>query len=404
MCIFALPHGLLRLQFSLISLLSHREHNTASSQENTNPSLPPNLGSLAQTPSRSPSLPPGSNWTQGSGLTTSGLHPNNSNASSHGHNSATPTGYLTPNRTCPQQVNSPSPLSSPLTATPTSFMSPRMPPASPGLGGSPRVPGNPFSPSTPGLHSPTGALSSGGSLNRQQSGGDGSSGTSGGSTGSFFLSSPVPQRQASTPTGSSTRPPSAKSSEGGEGGAEDSVKAPLSSASQLGNPRPNQLLDSNGTGVESNNNSIHGTLSPHPPNPAPFPQCPASHSTLTERHKILHRLLQDSSPNDASASSEEGLNKNQVEIKKEPPASPALTTAAPKSREPQDHQLLRFLLDTDEKVTIKCATLHIRLSILTMFRFSLIFMYLGLIVFLKIHKFISVYFKSSNKGESGDNY
>uniref|UniRef100_A0A8C4EAX7 Nuclear receptor coactivator 1 n=1 Tax=Dicentrarchus labrax TaxID=13489 RepID=A0A8C4EAX7_DICLA len=305
-----------------------REHNTASSQENTNPSLPPNLGSLAQTPSRSPSLPPGSNWTQGSGLATSGLHPNNSNASSHGHNPATPTGYLTPNRTCSQQVNSPSPLSSPLTATPTSFMSPRMPRASPGLGGSPRIPGNPFSPSTAGLHSPAGALSSGGSLNRQQSGGDGSNGASGGSTGSFSMSSPVLQRQASTPTGSSTRPSSAKPPEGGEGGGEDSVKAPLPSGSH-----------------------IHCTSSPHPPNPPPAPQCPASHSTLTERHKILHRLLQDSSPSDASTPIEDGINKNQVEIKKEPPASPALTAAASKSssREPQDHQLLRFLLDTDEK-------------------------------------------------------
>lgn len=333
---------------------SPREHNTASSQENTNPSLPPTLGSIAQTPSRSPSLPPGSNSTQGSSLATSGLHTNNSNASSHGHNPATPTGYLTPNRTnCPQQVNSPSPLSSPLTATPTSFMSPRMPRASPGLGGSPRVPGNPFSPSTPGLHSPAGALSSGISLNRQQSSGDGNSGASGGSTGSFSLSSPVLQRQASTPTSSSTRPPSTKPSEGGEEGGEDSVKAPPSSASQLGNPRLNQLLDSSGTGAESNNsNSIHCTSSPHPHNPAPAPQCPASHSSLTERHKILHRLLQDSSPNDASATNEEGINRTEVDIKKEPPASPALAGATPKSgsKGPQDHQLLRFLLDTDEKV------------------------------------------------------
>lgn len=332
-----------------------REHNTASSQENTNPSLPPTLSGIAQIPSRSPSLPPSSNSTQGSSLATAGLHTNNSNASSHGHNPATPTGYLTPNRTnCPQQVNSPSPLSSPLTATPTSFMSPRMPRASPGLGGSPRVPGNPFSPSTPGLHSPAGALSSGGSLNRQQSSGDGNSSASGGSTGSFSLSSPVLQRQASTPTGSSIRPPSTKPSDGGEEGGEDSVKAPLSSASQLGNPRLNQLLDSNGTGADSNNNSnsIHCTSSPHPPNPAPAPQCPASHSSLTERHKILHRLLQDSSPNDASTTSEEGINKTEVEIKKEPPASPALGAGPPKSdsREPQDHQLLRFLLGTDEKV------------------------------------------------------
>ncbi|XP_034382960.1 nuclear receptor coactivator 1 [Cyclopterus lumpus] len=317
-----------------------REHNTASSQENTNPSLPPTLGSLVQTPSRSPSLPPGSNWTQGSGLSTPGLHPNNTNTSPQGHNPATPTGYLTPSRTCP--------LNSPLTATPTSFMSPRVPRGSPGLGGSTRVPGNPFSPSTPGLHSPAEELSSGGSLNRQQSGGDGSSGASSGSTGSFSLSSPVLQRQASTPTGPATQPPSSKPPEGGEGGGEDSVKAPLPSASQLGNPRLNQLLESNGTGVD---NRIHCTLAPHPPKPHPAPQCPASHSTLTERHKILHRLLQDTSPNDACTPTEDGLNNNDVEIKREPPVSPALTAAPPKSssREPQDHQLLRFLLDTDEK-------------------------------------------------------
>uniref|UniRef100_A0A7N8X0D0 Nuclear receptor coactivator 1 n=1 Tax=Mastacembelus armatus TaxID=205130 RepID=A0A7N8X0D0_9TELE len=305
-----------------------REHNTASSQENTNPSLPPTLGSLAQTASRSPTLPPGSNSTHSSGLTAPGLHPNNSNASTHGHNQATPTGYLTPNRSCSQQVNSPSPLSNPLTATPTSFMSPRMPRASPGLGGSPQLPGNPFSPSTPGLQSPAGTL------NR-----------------SFSLSSPVPHTQASTPTSSSTRPPSAKAPEGGESGGEDIVKAPLSSSSQLGNPRHNQLLDCNGTGAESNNsNSIHCTPSPHPPNPPSTPQCPASHSTLTERHKILHRLLQDSSPSDGTCATEEG-NKNEVEIKRELPVIAVLTTALPKSssREPQDHQLLRFLLDTDEK-------------------------------------------------------
>ncbi|KAK1875235.1 Nuclear receptor coactivator 1 [Dissostichus eleginoides] len=272
-----------------------REHNTASSQENTNPSLPTTPGSLIP---QTPSLPPpGSNWT--SGLAASSLqNPNNNTNTSpspHGHSPTTPAGYLTPNRTCPQQVSSPSPLISPLTTTPTSFMSPRMQRGSPGSGGSPRVPGNPFSPSTPGLQSPV----------------DGSS-VSGGS--SFSMSSPVLQRQASTPTGSSSAKP-----EGGERWGEDYVKAPLPSASLLGNPRLNQLLESNGMGAD----------------------------TLTERHKILHRLLQDTSPSDAST--EEGLNKNDVEIKKEPPASPALNAAKAGSREPQDHQLLRFLLDTDEK-------------------------------------------------------
>ncbi|XP_061563441.1 nuclear receptor coactivator 1 isoform X1 [Cololabis saira] len=328
-----------------------REHNTASSQENTNPSLPLTPGSFAPTPSQSPSLPPGSNSNQGAGLATSGLPTNNSNASSLGHSPATPTGYLTPSRTnCPQQVSSPSPLSSPHTATPTSFMSPRMPRASPGLGGSPRVPGNPFSPSTPGLHSPAGAVSSGGSLSRQPSGGDCNNGANGGASGSYSLSLPGLQRQASAPTGSTAWPLSAKPSDGEEEGGEYFAKAPLPSASQLCSPRLNQLLDGSGTGVEPPS-GLHCTSSSHPPNPSPAPQCPASHSSLTERHKILHRLLQDSSPNDASSTTEDGLNKSKVEIKKEPPASPALNTAPHKSgsREPQDHQLLRFLLDTDEK-------------------------------------------------------
>uniref|UniRef100_A0A8C6KF62 Nuclear receptor coactivator 1 n=1 Tax=Nothobranchius furzeri TaxID=105023 RepID=A0A8C6KF62_NOTFU len=326
-----------------------REHNTASSQENTNPSLPATPDPVTL---RSPLLPPGSNSNQGAvPLATSSFHTNNGNTSPLGHSPTTPTGYLTPSRTnCPQQVNSPSPLSSPHTATSTSFMSPRMPRASPGLGGSPRVPGNTFSPSTPGLQSPAGALSSGGSLNRQHSGGDGNTGATGGSSGSFPLSSPGLQRQASTPSSFSTRPLSAKSSEEGD---EDSSKLPLPSPSQPGNPRLSQLLDCSGTGAECNN-SVHCTSSPHLPNPSPAPQCPASHSSLTERHKILHRLLQDSSPNDASTATEVGLNKNDVEIKKEPPVSPALSTAPHKSgsREPQDHQLLRFLLDTDENVII----------------------------------------------------
>ncbi|KAF6723185.1 Nuclear receptor coactivator 1 [Oryzias melastigma] len=262
----------------------YREHNTASSQENTNLPLTP------------PSLPPGTNPSPGSGLATSGLH---STAPSLGHGPATPTGYLTPGRTnCPQRGNSPSPLSSPHTATPTSFMSPRVLRASPGLGGSPRVLGNPFSPSAPAAPSPA--------LSRQQSAGDCIGGGA-----AFPLSSPVLQRRASTPTCSSTWPPPATPSDGGEDGAD---KAPLQDSS----------------GADKN----------------PPTQCPASHSSLTERHKILHRLLQDNSPGDASPPPEDGLS-----IKREPPTSPTPSAAPPRSasREPQDHQLLRFLLDTDEK-------------------------------------------------------
>lgn len=342
---------------AILFFLFLREHNTASSQENTNPSLPPTPSSIAQTPTRSPALPPGSNSNQGAvPLATSSLHTNKSNAPSLGHGPVTPTGYLITCRTnCPPQVNSLSPLSSPHTATSTSFMLPRMPRSSPGLGGNSRMPGSPFSPSTPGLPSPVGALSSGGCLNRQHSGGDGNPGANGGSSGFFPLSSPGLQRQASTPTVSSTQPPSSKPSEGGKEGGEDSTIDPPLSASQLGNPRHNQVLDSTGAEVDPHDRILCNS-SPHPPTPSPVPQCPASHSSLTERHKILHKLLLDSSPNDtssaATAATEDGLNKNNLEIKKEAPASPALNTPHKvDSREPQDHQLLRFLLDTDEKVT-----------------------------------------------------
>ncbi|XP_023808907.1 nuclear receptor coactivator 1 isoform X1 [Oryzias latipes] len=286
----------------------YREHNTASSQENTNLPLTP------------PSLLPGTNSSQGSGPATSGLY---SNAPSLGHGPATPAGYLTPSRTkCPQRVGSPSPLSSPHTATPTSFMSPRVLQASPGLGGSPQVPGNPFSPSTPGVASP--AQSGGSGLSRQQSAGEC---TGGGA--SFPLSSPVLQRRASTPTCSSTWLPPATPSEGGDNGAD---RPPLPS------PSLQRLQDGSGAGTDNI------TSSRHPQNP-PTP-CPSSHSSLTERHKILHRLLQDNSPGDAPPPSEDGLCQNKVSIKREPPTSPTLRSA---SREPQDHQLLRFLLDTDEK-------------------------------------------------------
>uniref|UniRef100_A0A673M9Z6 Nuclear receptor coactivator 1-like n=1 Tax=Sinocyclocheilus rhinocerous TaxID=307959 RepID=A0A673M9Z6_9TELE len=271
-----------------------REHNTASSQENTTPSLP----SPAAPPSRSPALQPSSDLS---------LHLNNSNGTcaTPGPPTPTPSGYLTPSRVGPsQQVSSPSPLGSPLTATPTSFMSPRPPRGSPGLASSPRVHGHPFSPSAPGIHSPAGGLT------RQQSGGD---------SVSFSLPSPLPSRQTPTSSSSPARQSPAKPPEA----SPDEPKA-----AAVGNPKLNQLLD----GAPEHDSQ---------PRPAPVAQCPAFHSSLTERHKILHRLLQDSSPADAG---------KEPDIKKEPPTSPnAALVARGHGKEPQDHQLLRFLLDTDEQ-------------------------------------------------------
>uniref|UniRef100_A0A671NU79 Nuclear receptor coactivator 1-like n=1 Tax=Sinocyclocheilus anshuiensis TaxID=1608454 RepID=A0A671NU79_9TELE len=271
-----------------------REHKTASSQENTTPSLL----SPAAPPSRSPALQPSSDLS---------LHLNNSNGTcaTPGPPTPTPPGYLTPGRVGPsQQVSSPSALGSPLTATPTSFMSPRPPRGSPGLASSPRVPGHPFSPSAPSIHSPAGGLT------RQQSGGD---------SVSFSLPSPLPPRQTPTPSSSPARQPPAKPPE---------ASADEPKAAAVGNLKLNQLLD----GAPEHDSQ---------PRPAPMAQCPASHSSLTERHKILHRLLQDSSPADAG---------KEHDIKNEPPTSPnTALVARGLGKETQDHQLLRFLLDTDEK-------------------------------------------------------
>ncbi len=126
-------------------------------------------------------------------------------------------------------------------------------------------------------------------------------------------------RQTPTPSSSPARQPPAKPPE---------ASADESKTAAVGNPKLNQLLDS-------------ATEHDSQPRPAPMAQCAASHSSLTERHKILHRLLQDSSPADAG---------KEPDIKKEPPTSPnAALIARGHGKEHQDHQLLRFLLDTDEK-------------------------------------------------------
>ncbi|MBN3325614.1 NCOA1 protein, partial [Atractosteus spatula] len=297
-----------------------REHNTASSQENTNTGPLSTHGSQSPAqPTRSPAVQPSMELSQTAGM---GVHLNNGNSSGTGPATPTshPPGYLTPSRMGTQQLNSPSPLGSPLGTTPTSFMSPRLPRGSPGLGGSPRVSGNPFSPSTPSLHSPAGAPSSSGNLSRQQSG---CHGECAGTPLSFSTPSPIPQRQTSTPASSPVRPPLAKPAEGLPESREDHTKTPQ----QLSNAKLAQLLD--GCAGRPSETDTPPSL------PAP---CPASHSSLTERHKILHRLLQDNSPTEPT----EGGRKD-VEIKKEP------STCSPSSREPQDHQLLRFLLDTEDK-------------------------------------------------------
>lgn len=163
------------------------------------------------------------------------------------------------------------------------------------------MPGNPFSPSTPSLHSPAGApsgsSSSGGGLSRQASGGD-------------VPPSPLPAQRPAPPAKLPDPP---------------APEDPLAKA----DPRAGQPAEAD-----------------PPPPPG---QCPASHSSLTERHKILHRLLQDSSPSEPADAA-----RKDPQPKRESPASPgpgAGARDAPSAggEQHQDHQLLRFLLDTDEK-------------------------------------------------------
>ncbi|NWV74581.1 NCOA1 protein, partial [Dasyornis broadbenti] len=80
---------------------------------------------------------------------------------------------------------------------------------------------------------------------------------------------------------------------------------------------------------------------------APGSSCPSSHSSLTERHKILHRLLQEGSPSDIGSVGAEPEKKENAGNAAAPDAGPK--AEAEKKKEAKDHQLLRYLLDKDEK-------------------------------------------------------
>ncbi|XP_063078803.1 nuclear receptor coactivator 1 isoform X2 [Engraulis encrasicolus] len=307
-----------------------REQNTT--QENTTPpSVPPTLAS----PSRV--CPSSYTAAQPTSELCHSLHLNNgrmgtagsaSSPSSHG-------GYLTPKHVDPQPIGSPSPLRSPLLASTTSYISHRpQQESSADLGSPPRAHGggtsSSFSPP------PCGALPSPSSLlpHQQQQLVKGTTTTS---VNYSLSSAPVTSQQqtlapnTTSPKYTVPRTPTEETLTGDSG----------CKVAQLDNLHDNRLL--NGTVMVINNQSSKQDSS-HPA-PSLSAQCPASHSTLTERHKILHRLLQDHSPLDQADTT------NQKDIKLEPPASPSLVSgqSACGSREPQDHQLLRYLLDADEK-------------------------------------------------------
>ncbi|NXF00154.1 NCOA1 protein, partial [Menura novaehollandiae] len=77
--------------------------------------------------------------------------------------------------------------------------------------------------------------------------------------------------------------------------------------------------------------------------------CPSSHSSLTERHKILHRLLQEGSPSDIASLATEHEKKESVPNPAGAPDGMKPEAEALKKKDAKDHQLLRYLLDKDEK-------------------------------------------------------
>ncbi|OPJ86414.1 nuclear receptor coactivator 1 [Patagioenas fasciata monilis] len=397
-------------------MLSPQENtNSTMSLPRVSPSLNPSI-SPGQGMALPPSIPP----SNGSMLATNvnqqpgaGLH-NNSNSSTSQTNFGCSPGNqmganvaLSQGQAGPQNSNhtlnlNSSPMNSP-GITPPQFMSPRHR-VSPGLVPRPRVPGNPFSPTMPTMHSPVGMANSG-------SGAGGATGAARSFPGGPMNSMQGLAEGPSTPVGYSTPPPvlrqlSSQSSPGrlamqpmkaeskdskeiasilsemiqSDGGAGDSK--PLDSGMLHANDRLSegdnkcsqatshklvQLLASTAEQqlrhVDADTSckdslacaGTGGTLASGNP---PSSTCPSSHSSLTERHKILHRLLQEGSPSDITTLAME-------HEKKESTPNPTTTPAAPsqlpgtsdiklepdtlKKKDAKDHQLLRYLLDKDEK-------------------------------------------------------
>ncbi|NXD87995.1 NCOA1 protein, partial [Halcyon senegalensis] len=296
-----------------------------------------------------------------------------------------------------------SPMNSP-GITPPQFMSPRHR-VSPGLVPRPRAPSNPFSPTMPTMHSPVGMANSGGGS------GCGTAGTR------PFPSAPINSMQGlsegpSTPVGYSTPPPvlrqlSSQSSPGrlamqpmkaeskdskeiasilsemiqsdggsGDGKALDSGvlhagdrlsegdgKCPQATSHKLvqllATTAEQQLRHADADTSCKDSLACAGTAGTLASGNPPSSTCPSSHSSLTERHKILHRLLQEGSPSDITTLGMEHEKKENVSNattnptaqQNQLPGTPdiKLEPDALKKKDVKDHQLLRYLLDKDEK-------------------------------------------------------
>ncbi|XP_015668465.1 nuclear receptor coactivator 1 [Protobothrops mucrosquamatus] len=410
-----------------------REHSALSPQENTNPAMPLPRVSPSLNPSISPGqgvplptpLPP----SNGSMLTANTNHPSgsslhgNSNAATTQPNYGCPPGSQMggnvalsqgqagpPNSTHSINISS-SPMNSP-GVTPPQFMSPRHR-VSPGLVHRPRMPSNPFSPTMPSTHSPVGMVGScGGSSavsNRPYPGTPLNSmqGLTEGPSPPMGYSTPPPVlRQLSNQNSPSrmnippvkTEPKDSKemssilcSMAHSDNSSNDSK--PLDSSLLHGSDRLSegdskclqatshklvQLLASTAqeqlrhvdadTSCKEPLSCTGASGTPASGNPVGS-ACPSSHSSLTERHKILHRLLQEGSPSDIATLSMEhdkkdgmpGGTATAVTPQSQAPGNPdnRLEADAVKKKDSKDHQLLRYLLDQDDKELVSNPSLSL---------------------------------------------
>ncbi|XP_058020776.1 nuclear receptor coactivator 1 isoform X4 [Ahaetulla prasina] len=400
-----------------------REHSALSPQENTNSAMPLSRVSPSLNPSISPGqgvplptpLPP----SNGSMLTASTNHPSGSSLHGSSNAATAQTNYGCspgsqmganlalsqgqagpPNNTHAMNISS-SPMNSP-GVTPPQFMSPRHR-VSPGLVHRPRMPSNPFSPTMPHTHSPVGMVGScGGSsavsnrpypgtpLNSMQGLTDGPSPPVGYSTPPPVLrqlsNQNSPSRMNMPPV--KTEPKDSKemssilcSMSHSDNSSNDSK--PLDSSLLHGSDRLSegdskclqatshklvQLLASTAqeqlrhvdadTSCKEPLSCTGASGTPASGNPVGS-ACPSSHSSLTERHKILHRLLQEGSPSDIATLSMEhdkkdgmpGGTATAVTPQSQVAGTPdiRLEADAMKKKDSKDHQLLRYLLDQDDK-------------------------------------------------------
>ncbi|XP_068792849.1 nuclear receptor coactivator 1 isoform X2 [Struthio camelus] len=401
-------------------MLSPQENtNSGLSLPRVSPSLNPSI-SPGQGMALPSSIPPSNGSMLATNVNQqpgSGLHSSNSSTSqtSFGCSPGSQIGAnvaLSQGQAGPQNSNhtlnlSSSPMNSP-GITPPQFMSPRHR-VSPGLVPRPRVPSNnPFSPTMPTMHSPVGMANSG------CGGGGGGGGGNGGSRP--FASAPLNSMQGlsegpGTPVGYSTPPPvlrqlSSQSSPGrlgmqpmkaeskdskeiasilnemiqSDGGSSDGK--PLDSGmlhagdrlsegeSKCSQATSHKLVQLLATTAEQQlrhadadtsckdslacAGAAGGLAAGNPPSST----CPSSHSSLTERHKILHRLLQEGSPSDITTLAMEHDKKDSAPNPASTPTAPSQLPGTPeiklepealKKKDVKDHQLLRYLLDKDEK-------------------------------------------------------